>query len=71
MSNTESNIELKQISELMLQAADELNKYIEAANVEIRRGVSACDEDEPSYHDAQTCHELLIAARDILKLSDN
>ena len=51
--------------ELLLSAAKELCRYIDAENNRLKQNISSTDLDDPDYHDHQTCAELYELAMEI------
>tara|TARA_Y100000310_G_C20227657_1_gene598737 strand:+ start:120 stop:296 length:177 start_codon:yes stop_codon:yes gene_type:complete len=50
---------------LIIQAAEELESFIQAANMDIKNGISCTDLDDPDYYDYQTCYELMKLANSL------
>jgi hypothetical protein len=50
---------------LIIQAAEELESFIQAANVDLKNAISSTDLDDPDYYDYQTCYELMKLANSL------
>lgn len=48
--------------DILLSAARELARYINLTNEKIHRDRDLLSNEEPPYHDSQTCHELVRIA---------
>jgi len=51
--------------ELLSSAAEELKSYIDKENERLKAGITSTDLEPPTYHDYQTCYELMLMARGI------
>lgn len=58
-------------TELLYSAAKELKSYIDKENERLKAGITSTDLEPPTYHDYQTCHELMCLGKvKSIKLTD-
>ena len=50
---------------LIESAAEELESLIRKVNDSMKENTKSTDLDEPDYYDYQTCHELMVLAKEL------